>query len=202
MLKIIHLFKISLFAWILLTTLLTAFSQNVIISGEIKNPVDYSVSFILLRNGLVGEREIIDLQLDNSNKFTLKLMLDDLAYIHFRHGDTSGIVFRNWIVESKDSVTLFFDVKKFLETLSFKGTNAAKYNYYAEDARKWEPWTREYMKRLKQPIENQYRFIDSVEVGKLKLLQSYSEHLSPLFFKVRYADIKGDVNGYWISELC
>ena len=197
----IKFLKISSLVWISFLLLTHAFSQNVVISGEIKNPVDSTVSFILLRNGLVGERELIDIHLDKLNRFNLKLALDDIAYIHFLHGNTSGIVFRNWIVEAKDSVTLFFDAKKFLETLSFKGTNATKYNYYAEDARKWGTWTGEYMKRLNQPIEDQYRFIDSVEVGKLKILQSYSEHLSPLFFKVRYADIKGDVNEYRFSPL-
>ncbi len=194
--QMIKFLKINSLVWICFLFLDPVFSQNVVISGEIKNPIDSSVSFILLRNGLVGERELIDIHLDNSNKFTLKLMLDDLAYIHFLHGNTSEVVFRNWIVEAKDSVTLFFDAKNFRETLFFKGANAMKYNYYAEDARKWESWTGEYMKRLNQPIEDLYRFIDSVEVGKLKLLQSYSEHLSPLFFKVRYADIKGDVNDY------
>ncbi|MEI7584857.1 TlpA disulfide reductase family protein [Runella sp.] len=193
--------KISLLIWVLSAPCLRAFAQNVVISGEIKNPVDSSVSFILLRNGLVGERELIDIQLDKLNRFSLKLVLDDIAYIHFLHGTTSGIVFRNWIVEKQDSVILYFDAKNFLETLSFKGTNAMKYNYYAEDAKKWQSWTGEYMKRLKQPIEEQYRFIDSVEVGKLKLLQSYSKHLSPLFCKVRYADIKGDVNESRFSSL-
>lgn len=194
MFKAIIFSKVHLLIWLFFAPFIDIFSQNTFINGEIKKPVDSTVSFIILRNGLVGERELIDIRIDKSNRFNLKLNLDDIAYIHFQHGNTSGIVFRNWIVEPKDSVTLSFNAENFIETLRFNGVNSMKYNYYTEDLKKWNSWTGEYMKRIKQPIEDQYHFIDSVENGKLKLLQLYSKHLSHLFFKVRYADIKGDVN--------
>lgn len=201
MLNILKYLKVSLFGFILFSFHLTIFSQNVVLSGEIKNPIDSSVSFIVMRNGLVGERELIDIKLDNTNKFVLKLVVNDLAYIHFHHGNTSGIVFRNWIIEAKDSVTMFFDANNFLETLRFEGNNSIKFNYYSDDIRNWSVWTEKYMKNLNQPIKYQYQYIDSVEIGKLELLKKYENKLSILFSKVRYADIKGEVNSYRFSSL-
>ncbi|AYQ34079.1 TlpA disulfide reductase family protein [Runella sp. SP2] len=185
----------------LLVFTLEVFSQNVTISGEIKNPLDSSMSFILLRHGLVGEREIIEAKLDKANKFTLKLVLDDLAYIHFYHSNESSVVLRNWLIEKGDSVTMYFDATKILETMSFKGVNAAKYNYYVEDARNWGSWGEKFMQNFGKPIEFQFKYIDSVEAGRINLLAKFEKITSPLFAKVRYADIKGEVNSYRFTPL-
>jgi thiol-disulfide isomerase/thioredoxin len=174
---------------------------NVTIKGKITNPADTKVTFTIWK-GEMSEAENITLNLDKANSFVFTTKIDDLARMNFNHGTDNSINW--WIIEPNDEVTMTFDSKSFYPSLRFEGKNAEKFNYYVADyiatnvKRKWGEQTQ---KNAELPIEEQFLYLDTIMGLKLSILEKYKRKVSPIFYEVWKADIKGMVNSYRLTPV-
>ncbi len=196
-----NLFKMKKLSFFSLVALLlfvgiTNAQNNVTIKGKIQNPVDTKVTFVLTK-GEMTEPENITIDLDKTNSFVFSTKIDDLARFNFSHGTENGINW--WILEPNDEVNMTFDAKNFYPSLKFEGKNAEKFNYYVADYIETDvkrKWGEQVQKNAELPIETQFTYLDTIMDLKLGVLEKYKSKVSPLFYEVWKADIKGMVNSY------
>lgn len=186
-------FTLNLFACLLLASITYA-QNNVTIRGKITNPVDTKVSFTLNKSEM-GLGEVFTLDLDKNNSFVFSTKIDGIARFNFNDGSDNAINW--WILEPNDEVTMTFDSKNFHSSMKFEGKNADKFNYYVEDLIESDikrNWGEQVQKNSTLPIEKQYAYLDTILDVKLSVLEKYKSKVTPLFYEIWKADIKGMVN--------
>jgi len=175
--------------------------NNVTIKGKILNPVDSKVTFVLTK-GEMNEAENITLDLDKNSSFVFTTQIDDLAHFNFTHGKEIGINW--WILEPNDEVTMTCDAKNFYPTLKFEGKNAEKFNYFVADYMESDikrKWGEQVQKNGTLPIDKQFSYLDTILEVKLSILEKYKSKVSPMFYGVWQADLKGMVNNYRFNTI-
>ena len=186
----------NLLLFLLLLGAKAALAQNVVIKGQIKNPLTNTVKFLIRELGQEPQNQ--EIKLDTNGAFTFQTTVKDVAYLSFGHGidKARGVSLEMRIIEPNDTLTMDFDSKDHWKTVKYSGNAATKFNYYKEDfvasdiKRKW---SERYRKLRSQPAEKLYAFLDSIETMKLEILAKYKQKVSPLFYKMWYADTKAMV---------
>lgn len=172
--------------------------QNFVLQGKIENSTASKVSFIVSRYGLIGDKDVIEIELGKDGKFELSLKLDDIAYLAFLEGERgSNANFQNFIIEPFDHITMTYDSHNFWQTLHFIGNGAAKYNYFTEDYLTFEHkhrWRERFDKPNSHPIKEQFAYLDSIENHKLFLLSKYKNLITPYVYIICETEQKGKVN--------
>ncbi|MFN8356891.1 MAG: TlpA disulfide reductase family protein [Spirosomataceae bacterium] len=171
--------------------------QNFNLHGKIENSSASKVSFVISRNGLIGDKDIIELELAKDGRFELSIQLEDIAYLDFWEGERGIFAFQNFVIEPDDNITMVYDSKNPWKTILFTGKSADKYKYFVEDYVTFKyksRWNERFDKRNNQSIEEQFAYIDSIENSKLLLLSKYKNHISPSAYLICEADLKAEVN--------
>ncbi len=194
-----------LFQFLTLLLCYAAVGQNVVISGKIKNPQARTVQFTVDQMG--READVKEITLDANDSFVFKTTIDDVAYMSFLYGNPEGLEAMSLnlhIVEPNDVVAMSFDAKDFWKTLQYEGKSAAKFNYYKEDYNEMDikrNWGERTQKLMKEPIENLYAYLDSVETLKFNILEKYKNNVSPIFYKMWSAETIGMVRFQMLTPI-
>lgn len=104
-----------------------SYSQNVFISGKIKNPKGEKVRVTM--NDLEGEATLTsESKIDKEGKFSLSFELKDPGKAGLEHGDEISEMF----LHPGDSLFITLDTKEFDETISYKGRGSEVNNFLAK----------------------------------------------------------------------
>jgi thiol-disulfide isomerase/thioredoxin len=172
-------------------------AQNFTLHGRVTSPTGNTVTFMLLRNGLLGDSEVIELPIGKEGAFKLTLQLQDVALVHFWEGERGSSIFlQDALIEPNDSIVMRYDSRQFWETLRFEGTGAPKYQYHAEDLRNYGTG----LDRIKQqgdqitePIAQLFAYLDSLAHLRAQLLQRYQSAMPLRTYQIYEAEKKAEI---------
>ena len=171
------------------------FAQNFKISGKIKNPTARTISITITPTGQDPQTQII--KLDATDSFVFTTTLTDVAYMNFILGEDgdykTGVSMFVRIIEPGDDLTMNLDAKNYWKSVKFGGNAASKFEYYNEDNIETDVklnWGERTQKLAPESVEKLYAYLDSIETMKLGILAKYKDKVSPVFYKMWYADTK------------
>lgn len=168
--------------------------------GEVANPEERSIIVTVYRNW-VEDPQDFTLQIDDRNKFSFEILLDEIGYIDIHYGD-HGLY--SWIVEPGDDIYLKFDRNNFAGSFFPVGKGSQKWVYLAEQKRLFEDekdWDMEVQKLHKISKKGFYDLTTYLQNEQINLLNKYRSVVSDDFYTLRRADIIGKTNQYNLEYL-